>query len=162
MHAKISKITPRQIPALLKLIRELAAFELLEHEVEATVGSLRKSLCGRNPIAGALLAECDGKLAGYAIYFFTFSSFVGRAGLWLEDLYVRPEFRHQGLGRSLIEAVARIGAKRKCGRFEWTALDWNKRALDFYAGLGARTMDDWVLLRLNEQNLRRLAKGSKD
>jgi GNAT superfamily N-acetyltransferase len=159
MDAVITKITPARIPELLKLIRELARFEHLEHEMEATVGSLRKSLFGPRPVAGALLAECDGKLSGYAIYYFTFSSFVGRPGLWLEDVYVRPQFRHRGLGRRLIEAVARIGAERNCGRFEWTALNWNRKALDFYAGLGARTMDEWVVLRLNAGELRRLAAG---
>jgi GNAT superfamily N-acetyltransferase len=159
MDAAITKITPARIPELLKLIRELSRFERLEHEMEATVESLRKSLFGPRPVAGALLADCDGKLAAYAIYFFTFSSFVGRPGIWLDDLYVRPRFRHRGVGQSLIEAVARIGAKRNCGRFEWTALNWNKKALGFYRKLGARVMDDWVLLRLNSSDLRRLAAG---
>jgi GNAT superfamily N-acetyltransferase len=157
MDAVITKITPARIPELLKLIRELARFEHLEHEVEATVESLRDSLFGSQPVAGALLADCNGMLVGYAIYFFTFSSFVGRRGLWLEDVYVRPQFRHKGLGRRLIEAVARIGAERNCGRFEWTALNWNRKTLDFYRALGARTMDEWVLLRLNAGELRRLA-----
>jgi GNAT superfamily N-acetyltransferase len=84
---------------------------------------------------------------------------VGRPGIWLEDLYIRPEFRHRGLGQGLIKAVARIGAERNCGRFEWTALNWNKKALAFYRKLGAQTMDDWVLLRLNSNELRRLTSG---
>lgn len=158
MDTAITKITPARVPELLQLIRELAKFERLEKEVEATTGSLRKSFFAPQPAAGALLADCDGKLAGYAIYFFTFSSFVGRAGLWLDDLYVRPKFRHQGVGRSLIQEVARIGAEQNCGRFEWTALHWNRKALDFYLGLGARVMDEWVLLRLNASGLRRLAR----
>ncbi len=157
MDAAIIKITPARIPALLKLIRELSRFERLEHEMEATVESLRNSLFGPQAVAGALVADCDGKLTGYAIYFFTFSSFIGRPGIWLEDLYVRPQFRHQGLGQRLIEAVARIGAERNCGRFEWTVLNWNKKALAFYRKLGARVMDDWVLLRLNASDLRLLA-----
>jgi GNAT superfamily N-acetyltransferase len=160
MEVAIRKVTPARIPELLKLIRELAKFEHLEDEVEATVGSLRKSLCGPKPAAGALVAECHGKLVGYAIYFFTFSSFVGRPGIWLDDLYVRPKFRHVGLGRRLIEAVARIGARRNCGRFEWTVLNWNQKALDFYLGLGARVMGDWLLIRQNEAELHRLAAGS--
>ncbi len=159
MDVTISKIRPARVPELLKLIRELAKFERLEDEVEATVASLRKSFFGRPPAAGALVAERRGELIGYAIYFFTFSSFVGRPGIWLEDLYVRPQFRRRKLGRRLIEAVARIGAKRNCGRFEWTALNWNRKALGFYRGLGARVMDEWVLLRLDASGLRRLAAG---
>jgi GNAT superfamily N-acetyltransferase len=157
MATAITKITPDRIPDLLKLIRELAKFERLEHEVESTVELLRNAFFGPQPAAGALLVDCDGKLAGYAIYFFTFSSFVGRPGIWLEDLYVRPKYRRRGLGRRLIEAVARIGAERNCGRFEWTALDWNHKALNFYRKLDARVMDDWVILRLDARALRRLA-----
>jgi len=154
---KISKITPSQVPQLLKLIRELARFEKLEHEVNATVASLRKSLFGRRPAAGALLAHSGDKVIGYAVYFSTFSSFDGRPGLWLDDLYVRPKFRKQGVGRRLIEAVAGIAAKRNCGRFEWIALDWNRNALDFYRQLGAKALDEWVLIRLDSRGLRRLA-----
>jgi len=157
MDSAISHATPADLPALLELIRELARFERLEHEVEATVESLHDSLFGSQPVAAALLARSANVLAGYALYFFTFSSFIGRPGLWLDDVYVRPSFRHQGLGRELIRAVARIGAERNCGRFEWTALNWNKNALEFYRSLGAQAMDDWVLLRLNSEGLRRLA-----
>jgi GNAT superfamily N-acetyltransferase len=157
MEFSINQITQDEVPGLLELIRELAQFEKLEHEVEATVDSLSESLFGPNPVAGALIGRVDGDLAGYALHFFTFSSFIGRPGIWLEDLYVRPAFRRQGLGRAMIEAVARIGAEKNCGRFEWTALNWNKNALDFYGKLGAQTMDEWVLVRLNSQGLRRVA-----
>ena len=157
----VTQITRAEVPLLLELIRELAAFERLEHEVESTVECLETAFFGSPSVAGALLARCDGKLAGYAIYFFTFSSFVGRAGIWLEDLYVRPDFRKRGIGRKLIEAVAQIGADRNCGRFEWTALNWNEHALDFYDKLGARKMDEWILLRLNEAGLQRLAPRPK-
>ena len=157
----ITPVTRAEAPALLELIRELARFEHLEHEVEATVECLENALFGPQAVAGALFGRCDGELAGYAIYFFTFSSFVGRPGIWLEDVYVRPEFRGLGLGRKLIEAVARIGAERNCGRFEWTALHWNERALDFYRGLGARKMDEWVLLRMNAAGLLQLGSGDK-
>ncbi len=152
----ISPITRAEVPALLELIRELARFEKLEHAVEATVGSLENSLFGPQPAAGALFARLDGQLAGYAIYFFTFSSFLGRAGIWLEDVYVRPEFRKRGLGHGLIEAVAQIGVERNCGRFEWTALDWNETALNFYDKLGAQRLEEWVLLRMNAPELLRL------
>ena len=99
-------------------------------------------------------------MIGYAVYFFTFSTFVGRPGIWLEDLYVRPEFRQKGLGRAMIEAVARSGVERNCGRFEWTALNWNEKALKFYEKLGAHVMDDWRLLRLNSAGLREIASRS--
>ena len=161
MDITIAPVTPAEVSVLLELIRELARFERLEDEVEASAGSLTDALFGPHPPAGALLARRGGKPAGYAIYYFTFSSFVGRAGIWLEDVYVRPSFRKRGLGRRLIEAVARIGADRNCGRFEWTALRWNKPALEFYRRLGAQVMQDWVLLRVRPAGLRRLAgKGS--
>ncbi len=157
MDFRIVRIRPAEVPELLKMIRELARFERLEHEVEATVASLRQALFGPRPVAGALLAHCDGRAAGYAIYFSTFSSFVGRQGLWLEDVYVRPQFRRRGIGRSLIEAVACVAAERNCGRFEWTALNWNRNALKFYRRLGAKALDEWVLVRLDARGLRRLA-----
>lgn len=160
MDITIGHVTPTEVPTLLELIRELTRFEKLEHEVEATAESLQEALFGPQPAAGALLARVDGEAAGYAIYFSTFSSFLGRAGLWLDDLYVRPSFRKRGLGRRLIQAVAKVGAERGCGRFEWLALDWNERALEFYRSLGARVMDEWVLLRLNSTELRRLANNA--
>ncbi|HXI70294.1 MAG TPA: GNAT family N-acetyltransferase [Verrucomicrobiae bacterium] len=161
MDLKIAPLTPAEVPELLKLVRELARFEKLEHEMKATVTSLRKALFGPQPVAGALLARCDGKAAGYAIYFSTFSSFVGRPGLWLEDLYVRPQFRKCGIGRRLIEAVAGVAAGRNCGRFEWTALDWNQNALEFYRRLGAKALNEWVLVRLDSRGLRRLAATAR-
>jgi GNAT superfamily N-acetyltransferase len=157
MDFQIGPLSRGDVPVLLKLIRELACFERLEHEVQATVRSLNASLFGRRRVASALLARWGGEPAGYAIYYFTFSSFVGRRGLWLDDLFVRPEFRSKGLGRALLRAVAQVGAKHNCGRFEWTALDWNRRALDFYRTLGAAVMDEWVFLRLNSRGLKRLA-----
>jgi GNAT superfamily N-acetyltransferase len=162
MDFAIKPVTPEEVPALLELIRELARFEHLEHEVEATVESLNHAFFGPQPVAGALLARCAGapgdEVAGYAIYFFTFSSFLGRAGIWLEDVYVRPPYRKQGLGRQLVEAVARVGVEHGCGRFEWTALDWNERALDFYRGLRADVMKQWVLLRVSPEGLKKLGR----
>lgn len=154
----IAPVTPDEIPVLLELIRELARFEKLEHEVEATPELFHEALFGPKPAAGALLARCDGEVAAYAIYYFTFSTFVGRAGIWLEDLYVRPPFRKRGLGRRLIDSVAQVGVERNCGRYEWMALNWNSVALDFYRKLGAKVMDEWVLLRLNREGLQRLGK----
>src|SRR6266478_1017820 len=145
----IRPITVAELPALLELIRELARFERLEHEVEATVDSLHDSIFGPRPVAGALLAYSGDQRAGYALYFFTFSSFTGKPGIWLDDLYVRPPFRGKGVGRGLMQCVAKIAADHDCRRYEWTALNWNTSALDFYEKLGARAMKDWVLLRLD-------------
>jgi GNAT superfamily N-acetyltransferase len=158
MEFNIRPAVPEDMAGLLGLIRELARFERLEHEVEATVESLQNSFFGPQPAAAALLARCGEDLAGYAIYFFTFSSFIGRPGIWLDDLYVRPQFRGQRLGRVLLRAVARIGTERNCGRFEWTALNWNENALEFYRKLDAKTMNDWVLLRLDAAGLQKLAR----
>ena len=155
METTIAPVTPDEIPLLLELIRELARFEKIEHEFTATTDLLQQSFFAPQPAAGALLARCDGVAAGYAIYYFTFSSFVGRPGIWLDDLYVQPEFRKRGLGRKLIESVAQIGVERGCARFEWTALDWNEQALAFYRSLGAEVMEDWLLLRINPAKLRR-------
>jgi GNAT superfamily N-acetyltransferase len=161
METTIAPVTPAEVPILLELIRELARFEKLEHEVEATPELFNRALFGPQPAAGALLARCGGETAGYAIYYSTFSTFVGRAGIWLEDLYVRPQFRRRGLGRQLIEAVARIGVERDCGRFEWMALNWNVGALEFYRGLGAKVMDEWVLLRVNRGGLQKMGEKKK-
>ena len=158
MEFNIRPVVEEDTGGLLELIRELARFERLDHEVLATVQTLNSSFFGTQPAAGALLARCGEELAGYAIYFFTFSSFIGRPGLWLDDVYVRPQFRGQRLGRALFRAVARIGVERNCGRFEWTALDWNEKALEFYRKLGARQMTEWVLLRLDAAGLQSLAR----
>jgi GNAT superfamily N-acetyltransferase len=155
----IRPTTAEDLPALLELIRELAQFERLEHEVEATVKSLSEAFFGPQAVASALLANVDGQTVGYAIYYFTFSSFLGRRGLWLDDVYVRPAFRQRGVGRALIKAVAQIAAERQCGRLEWTALNWNQNALDFYRTLGMQVMDEWVLLRLKADGLRQLAES---
>jgi GNAT superfamily N-acetyltransferase len=156
MEYSIDPVKVAELPELLQLIHELARFEKLEDEVETTVQSLQDAFFGSAPAAGALLARHGEDVAGYAIYFFTFSSFVGRRGIWLEDVYVRPQFRQRGLGRELIQAVARVGVERGCGRYEWTALNWNKNALEFYEKLGAQTLKEWVTLRLNAEGLHRL------
>jgi GNAT superfamily N-acetyltransferase len=159
MEFNIRPVAPEDLAGLLELIRELARFERLEHEVQATEETLRNSFFGPQPAAGAFLARCGDDLAAYAIYFFTFSSFIGRPGIWLDDVYVRPQFRGQRLGRALFRAVARVGLERNCGRFEWTALDWNEKALEFYRKIGAQPMNEWVLLRLDAAGLQKLAKA---
>ena len=152
----ISPAAEADVPALLTLIRELAEFERLAHEVETTAELLRTALFGERPVAAALLARAGEAAAGYAIYYRTFSTFVGRTGIFLEDVYVRPEFRQHGLGRALLEAVARKSVELGGGRLEWNALHWNENALRFYRGLGARVMEDWVLLRLNREEVAQL------
>jgi GNAT superfamily N-acetyltransferase len=153
MDFKITPVTPSEIPLLLDLVRELARFEKLEHEVVGTPELYHDALFGPKPSAGAFLAHSGAEPAGYAIYYFTFSTFVGRPGIWLEDLYVRPQFRKRGLGRQLMEAVAQVGVERNCGRYEWMALDWNENALEVYRRMGAREMSEWVLLRMNRAQL---------
>lgn len=160
MTTAIQDVTTDDLPVLLDLIRELAQFERLEHEMQASVESLRDSFFGVHASAGALLARADGAPAGYAIYFFTFSSFIGRRGIWLEDVYVRPDFHRRGIGRQLMEAVARIGVKNNCGRFEWTALNWNQNALNIYRKMGAQAMDEWVLFRMNAKAMRNYAESN--
>src|ERR1051325_11303192 len=122
MGTVISSIRPDEVPELLGLIRELATFENLEQEVEATEELLHRALFGEPPHASALLARVGEEAAGYALYFMTFSTFTGRPGIWLDDLYVRPQFRKQGLGLKLMNQIAASGVERDCQRFEWTAL----------------------------------------
>src|SRR5580698_6989748 len=158
MDIVIKPIEQQDLTEMLDMIKDLARFEHLEREVEATVERLQQSFFGPQPAAGALFSRCDGESAGYAIYFFTFSSFLARAGIWLEDIYVKPKFRKRGLGRELIEAVAKVGVERGCGRYEWIALNWNERALDFYQTIGARAMKEWVFHRMNPAELKRLGE----
>jgi len=152
----INSATEPDVPILLAMIRELAEFEHLAHEVEVTAASLREALFGERPVAGALLARVDGHVAGYAVYYRTFSTFVGRAGVFLDDLYVRPEYRKRGIGRALLERVAAVDTEAGGGRFEWIALRWNENAFRFYRSLGAKVMDEWALLRMNSREVKNL------
>ena len=146
------------VPAILGMIRELAEFEHLMHLCTATEAQLTQELFGPHATAEALLALSGDQVVGYAIYFHNFSTFLGRKGLYLEDLYVRPEHRHRGCGRALLIAVAKIAAARNCARFEWMALDWNTSAIDFYEKLGATQMAEWRLLRVTGDALQKLAE----
>ena len=148
--------TRDDVPVLLALIRELAEFEQLLDQVRADESTLTEELFGSRRVAEALLAEEGGEAVAFAVFFHNFSTFVGRAGLWLEDLYVRPHARRRGIGRALITFVARIAVERKCGRFEWSVLDWNTRAIDFYRSLGAVAMDEWTTQRVTGEALQRL------
>jgi GNAT superfamily N-acetyltransferase len=145
--------TPADVPVLMTLIGELAKFERLAHEVAVTEAGLREALFGPSPAVETVLARVAGEVAGFALFFHNFSTFIGRRGLFLEDLYVRPAFRGQGVGRALLVHVARLAAARGCGRMEWAVLNWNRRAIGFYEALGARPINDWTVYRLDRAAL---------
>ncbi|GHA78424.1 GNAT family N-acetyltransferase [Cognatilysobacter bugurensis] len=146
------------VPQVLAFIRELAQYEQLAHEVIADEATLEGSLFGERPAAEVVLAEVDGEAAGFALFFHNFSTFLGRRGLYLEDLYVSPRFRGHGLGRRLMACLAAIAVERGCGRFEWWVLDWNTPAIDFYRALGAVGMDEWTVQRVSGDALQALAR----
>ena len=139
------------------LVRELADYEKLLHEATATSEDFLRELESDQPVIHVLIAEWEGQPAGFALYFFNFSTFVGRPGLYLEDLFVRPSLRSHGIGRSLLRALARIARDRNCGRMEWAVLDWNEPALKFYQALGARQMQEWIVHRLTPVEIHTLA-----
>ncbi|MDE2149031.1 MAG: GNAT family N-acetyltransferase [Gammaproteobacteria bacterium] len=145
---------------LLRLIRALAAYERMAHEVTAGERDLVASLFGERPAAEAVLGECGGRAVAFAVFFHNFSTFRGRAGLYLEDLFVEPECRGRGYGYALLGHLAKIAVARGCVRMEWAVLDWNKPAWNFYARLGARPLADWTLHRLADAALADLAAGS--
>ena len=144
------------VPLLLEFIRGLADYERLSHQVTASEETLCESLFARAPAAEALIGCVDGAPAGFAVFFHNFSTFLGRRGLYLEDLFVKPEFRGRGLGSALFRHVARLAVGRACGRFEWAVLDWNQPAINFYQKLGATVMPDWRICRLPGDALRRI------
>ena len=139
------------------LICELADYEKLRHEVVATVESSRESIFGSDSCTEVLIAELHGEPVGFAIYFSTYSTFLARQGIYLEDIYVREAVRGQGIGKQLLSAVARVAAERQCGRLEWSVLDWNKPAIDFYESLAAEAQSEWIKYRLTGDALQALA-----
>ncbi|HWN72104.1 MAG TPA: GNAT family N-acetyltransferase [Haliangium sp.] len=148
------------VPLILALIRELAVYEKLAHEVVATEERLRENLFGAKPQAEVLIAEWSGEPAGFALFFHNFSTFLGRHGLYLEDLFVREQQRGKGIGKALLIRLAGIAVERGCGRFEWAVLDWNTPAQDFYKSLGARPVPEWDIFRVTGEALRNLAAQS--
>jgi GNAT superfamily N-acetyltransferase len=156
----IRPATGADAPLIASLVRELADYEKLLPEAKATAADFERELEAANPVIRVLIAEWDGKPAGFALYFFNFSTFVGRPGLYLEDLFVRPELRSHGIGRALLSALARIAKQRDCGRMEWAVLDWNEPALGFYKTLGARQMTEWIVHRLTPVEIDRLANSN--
>jgi GNAT superfamily N-acetyltransferase len=153
----IRPATRADAPVIASLVRELAVYEKLEHEAKATAGDFLREIDAPNPVIRVLIAEWNGEPAGFALYFFNFSTFVGRPGLYLEDLFVRPELRSHGIGRGLLRALARIARERSCGRMEWAVLDWNEPALRFYQSLGARQMKEWIVHRLTPVEIDKLS-----
>jgi GNAT superfamily N-acetyltransferase len=153
----IRTATAEDIPLVLAFVRELAEYERLSHLVTATETRLRESLFGVHPGAEVLLGFSGDTPVGFAVYFHNFSTFLGVKGLWLEDLYIRPELRRHGYGRALLLHVARVARMRGCGRFEWAALDWNETAIRFYKSLGAVALDDWTTFRVTGPALDKLA-----
>ena len=156
----IRPATRADAPTIATLVRELADYEKLLHEAKATPEDFLRELDSANPVIHVLIAEWQGEPAGFALYFFNFSTFVGRPGLYLEDLFVRPSHRKHGIGRALLRELARIAEKRGCGRMEWAVLDWNEPALRFYKSLDARPMKEWIVHRLTPVEIRKLAAES--
>lgn len=150
---RIVPATERDVAVILGFIRKLADYEKLSHQVAATEDLLRETLFGARRVAEVLIAYLGDEPAGLALFFHNFSTFLGRPGIYLEDLFVEPAHRGKGIGKALLVEIAKIARERKCGRLEWAVLDWNKPAIDFYRGLGAVPLDDWTLFRVTGETL---------
>ncbi|MCH8290920.1 GNAT family N-acetyltransferase [Candidatus Poribacteria bacterium] len=147
------------VPIILSFIKELAEYERLSHEVIATEDTLRECLFGERRFAEVVIGYYGNEPVGFALFFYNFSTFLSKPGIYLEDLYVKPEFRRRGYGRVLLLYLARLAKERGCGRFEWSALDWNEPAINFYKNLGAVPMDEWTVYRVTGETLSRLANA---
>ncbi len=157
----IKQATEEDIPLLLSFIKALAEYERLSHEVVATKEMLHESFFGKNSVAETIFAYYQEKPAGFAVFFHNLSTFLGRSGIYLEDIYVYPQFRNKGIGQALLIYIAKQAKVRKCGRLEWTALNWNQPAIEFYKNLGATPMEEWTTFRLTGKALETLAKNEK-
>ncbi len=160
MALAIRPATPDDLPLIAELIRALAEYEKLAHEVRFDEATLGEKLFGPRPYAEVLIGEIDGAPMGFALFFHNFSTFEGRPGIYLEDLFVRPEARGLGLGKALLAELARIAVERGCARLEWWVLDWNAPSIGFYRSLGARPMDEWTVMRVDGAALEALAAGA--
>jgi GNAT superfamily N-acetyltransferase len=154
---RIVRATEADVPLILRLIQGLAEYEKLTHEVTATEAGLRETLFGARPAADVIIAYAGDTPAGFALFFPNYSTFLGKPGLYLEDLFVLPEWRGGGLGLALMKRLAAIAVERGCGRFEWSVLDWNAPAIGFYESLGAKLMDGWSIVRVTGDALTKLA-----
>jgi GNAT superfamily N-acetyltransferase len=146
--------TPTDIPDIMAMIRELAEFERLAHECVGTSDELHQSLFQEQPVAYARMARVNNQVAGFALYFKSYSTFLCKAGIYLEDLYIRPAFRGQGIGKGMLLDLARLAREEQLGRLEWSVLNWNKRAIKFYESLGAKPVDGWTRYRMTEDVLK--------
>lgn len=158
MSLQIRKAEPTDCNLILDFIHGLADYEKLSHEVVATAELLRENLFGPQPKAEVLIAEWNKQPAGFALFFHNFSTFLGKPGIYLEDLFVLPELRSHGIGKGLLKRLAQIAVERNCGRLEWSVLNWNKPAIDFYLSLGAGPMDEWTVYRLTGEKLQNFAR----
>jgi diamine N-acetyltransferase len=157
---RIRAATRADAALIVDLIRELAVYERLEHEARATPKDIERELSAANPVIHVLIAEWNGEPAGFALYFYNFSTFVGRRGIYLEDLFVRPALRAHGIGKALLAELARIAHEQRCGRVEWAVLNWNEPAIGFYRKIGARPMDEWTVYRLTPPAIETLSAQS--
>ncbi|WP_374523723.1 N-acetyltransferase family protein [Sphingopyxis sp.] len=157
MTLSIRPATPADLPLIAQFIRDLADYEKLAHEVRFDEAKLGEKLFGQRPYAEVVIGEIDGVPQGFALFFHNFSTFEGRPGLYLEDLFVRPEARGSGLGKALLAHLAKLCTERDCARLEWSVLDWNAPSIGFYKSLGARMMDEWTVMRVDGEALAKLA-----
>ena len=157
---KLTMATEQDVPQILAFIKALAEYERLSDAVVATEAGLRLSLFGKRPYAECVMARWKGEPAGFALFFHNFSTFLARPGLYLEDLFVRPELRGKGVGRALLQYLAKLAVERDCGRLEWSVLDWNETAIGFYKSIGAEPLDQWTIFRLKGEALARLADSN--
>ncbi len=155
----IEEAEKKDVPLILSFIKKLAGYEKLSDKVEATEELLEKYLFGSDANARALIGYFDGKPTGFAVYFYNFSTFLGKKGIYLEDIFILPEMRGRGFGRAFIKHIAEIAVKENCGRFEWSVLDWNEPSRKFYENLGARPMDEWIIYRLEGKEILKLAQN---
>src|SRR5450631_73676 len=160
MTVRIVPATERDLPAIVHLVRQLALYEKLEHAMVASQDDFRQALFGSERAAHALMAFADDAPVGFALYFYNFSTFLGKRGIYLEDIFVEPEYRGHGIGSDLLKRLALIAQEQNCGRLEWAVLTWNQPSIDFYHQLGAVTLDDWRIFRLHGEALERLAAGA--
>jgi GNAT superfamily N-acetyltransferase len=158
MALRIERATAQDIPAIVRLVRRLAEYEKLARAVVSTEDDFRKALFGPQRNVEALMAFAEDAPVGFALYFYNFSTFLGKRGIYLEDLFVEPEYRGQGIGNALLRRLARIGKEEDCGRMEWSVLTWNQPSIDFYHRLGAVTLEDWRTFRLTGAAFDRLAE----